>query len=94
MLPHNRTQCCPQFAHLSEYAACGLKNIWKFAADMKADTDAMPDDLKPYMQELSNIILEALIESYAECLRLIPELAYQEITREARLPNHHTEQTY
>lgn len=95
MLPANRTECHPHhLANLREYAISRLKDILDFAEAMKIETDALSDDLKPFGEALTNITMQALIQSYAEGLRLIPKSAYQEITREAQLPTHHTEETY
>jgi hypothetical protein len=91
MLPDNRTQCYLQLPHLSEYAAASRKHIMKIAEDMLADTDTLPDAVKPYGEAMTKFILEVLIESYAETLRLISELGLQEIARTALPPNHQSE---
>jgi hypothetical protein len=90
MTPVVCPQCCPQLAHLREIATSGLKNILDCAEAMKADTDALPDDLKPYGEALSNISMEVLIKNYIECLRFISELGMRDITRLALPPNHQT----
>jgi hypothetical protein len=84
-------KCSPQLAKLREYAACGLKHIMALAEEMKTDTDTLSDDLKPYGEAMTKIIMEVLIESYVESLRLISELSLQEITRAALPPNQQTE---
>jgi hypothetical protein len=74
-------------ATLRAYAASGIKDIMEFAEYMKTVTDTFPDDLKPFGKALTDITLQALIESYFECLMLL-----QEITRAAPAPNHRIEQ--
>jgi hypothetical protein len=84
MLPANRTECCPHLAHLSKYAASGIKHIMDCAEQMKTITDDLPDDLKPFGEALTKFSLEVLSGSYAESLKLFSELGLQEITRAAR----------
>jgi hypothetical protein len=90
MLHDNRIECCPQLAKLREYAASGLKNILDSVEAMKADTDSLPDDLKPYGEAMTKFSMEVLIKSYVERLRLISELGMRDITRAALPPNHQT----
>ena len=91
MLPANVTKCCPHIAHLCGYAACGSKHIMLVAKAMKTDTDTLPDDLKPYGEAMTKIIMEALIKNYAECLQLISEIGIQEITGVSIPPEQQTE---
>jgi hypothetical protein len=91
MRPDNGTQCCPHMVHLYEHAACGLKHIMHLAESLMTDTDTLSDDLKPYGEEITKIIMEVLIESYVERLKLISELGLQEIARAALSPNYQTE---
>jgi pyruvate-formate lyase-activating enzyme len=91
MLPDNRTKCCPHLAQLCEYATCGQKHIMEIAEQMMHETDALPADLKPYGEVLTKFIMEVLIGSYAESLKLISELGLQEITRAVTPPNYQTE---
>jgi hypothetical protein len=82
MLPAHRTECYPHhLANLIGYADTGIKNIVAFATDLQTDSDALPDELKPISQALSDFTLRLLIEFYAEHLSFISERAYQEITR-------------
>jgi hypothetical protein len=91
MLPDNRTECCPHLSHLRDFATSGIKQIMDFAEHMKTCTDNLPDDLKPIGQALAEITMQVLIESYAESLRLIPEMGFQKIAQAAITPKHHTE---
>jgi hypothetical protein len=91
MLPNNTTKCCSHLAQLREYAAAGLKEIMAFAEDMNTYTDTLPDDLKPYGEAMTNIIMEALMKNYVECFQLRHELGLQKIAWEASKPEHQTE---
>ena len=91
MLPDNRTACCLHLATLRENAAAGMKHVMEIAEHMKTDTDALPDDLKPIAQALTDFTIKTLAESLAENLKLISELGLQEITRPANPPTHQTE---
>jgi hypothetical protein len=92
MLRDKRIECCPHLAQLREYAASGLKNILDCAEAMKADTDSLPDDLKPYGEAMTKFSMEVLIKSYVERLRLISELGMWDITRAALPPELQPEQ--
>jgi hypothetical protein len=91
MLPAICPECSPHVAYLRAYAASGIQHILDFAKEMKIVTDNLPDDLKPTGQVLTQIAMQALIESYAETLRLISDLGLQEIIRTAIPPNQQTE---
>jgi hypothetical protein len=91
MLPDNRTECCPHLAHLREIAVSGLKNILDCAEEIKTVTDTLPDDLKPIGQALADFTMQALIESYAETLKLISDLGIQKIAQAGIPPTPHTE---
>jgi hypothetical protein len=90
MLPDTVTNCCPHMALLCGYATYGLRQIMHVAEIMQTDTAKLHDDLKPYGEVLTKIMMEVLIKSHAECLELIAELGIQEITRAALPPNHQT----
>jgi hypothetical protein len=90
MLPDTVTKCCAHMAHLCRYATCGSKHIMLVGEAMKTDTDNLPDDLKPYGEALTKIIMEVLTQTYTECLMCISEQAIQEITQAALPPNHQT----
>jgi hypothetical protein len=91
MLPDTVTTCCLHLAQLCGFAACGLKNILDCAEAMQAETDSLPDDLKPFGEAMTKLIMEVLIENYTACLQLISELGMQEITRAALPPTDQTE---
>jgi hypothetical protein len=82
---------CPYVANLREYARASLKTILEFAEQMDTDIDALPDDLKPTAQVLTEITMRVLIQSYAEGLKLFSDLGLQEICRAALSPEHQTE---
>jgi hypothetical protein len=84
--PHleEQTECCRHLAHLREHATSDIKHIMAVAEYMEAVTDTLSDDLKPTRQALIEITMHALIESYAECLKLISELGLQKIARAAQ----------
>ena len=90
MLPDKRTNYCSHLAYLCEYATCGQKCIMEIAEQMMHETDALPDDLQRYGDALTKLIMEVLIGSYAESLKLISELGLQEIAR-AEIPPPRTE---
>ena len=90
MLPDTVTNCCPHMALLCGYATYGLRQIMSVAESMQTDTAKLHDDLKPYGEVLTKIMMEVLIKSHAECLELIAELGIQEITRAALPPEHQT----
>jgi hypothetical protein len=90
MQPAFCPQCSPHLAHMREIAASGLKTILAFAEEMKTETDALPDDLKPIGEALAEVSLRVLFESYAETLKLISELGQQEIVQAAIQPNQQT----
>jgi hypothetical protein len=92
MLPATRTTYCPHVAHLCEYATCGLKNIMDCAVEMMSKTDALPDDLKPYGEALTKIIMGVLSASYVEHVHLIAELGMRDIAQAALPPEQQTEQ--
>jgi hypothetical protein len=92
MLPDTRTTCCPHMAHLYGFATCGFQHILHAASAMQTDTDSLPDDLKPYGEALTNIIMEVLSKHYVACLRLISELGMRDITQAALLPEQQIEQ--
>jgi hypothetical protein len=58
---------------------------------LQTDIDALPDELKPISQALTDITMRLLIESYAEHLRFISECAYREITQPGIPPKPQTE---
>jgi hypothetical protein len=74
MLPD--TEIYPHLATLGKNAASGVKHILEVAEHLKTITDTLPDDLKPVGQALADITMQALIESYAEWLRLFRELRF------------------
>jgi hypothetical protein len=76
---------------MREIASSGLKNILDCAKEMKTETDTLPDDLKPMAETLTEIIMQVLIESHVEALKLISDLSLQKITQEVIPPTHHTE---
>jgi hypothetical protein len=81
MLPDTRTACQLLLAYHKAYAASGRKHIMEFAEAMKAETDTLPDDLKPLGELLSKIWIQVLTESFAEGLLLFAERGLQEIAR-------------
>lgn len=83
MITNSRAECLPHLARLREFTASGLKNILDYAEEMKTWTDALPDDLKPFGQVLTEMSLQALTESYLESLRLYWEWDLQQITQAA-----------
>jgi hypothetical protein len=91
MLPDTRTMCCPHVAHLCGFAACGFQHIMAVAEHLKTVTDTLPDDLKPIGQALADFTMQALIESYAETLKLISDLGIQKIAQAGIPPTPHTE---
>jgi hypothetical protein len=88
MLPDTTTELNAHFATLRVHAASGLQDILVFAEEMKTKTDTLPDDLKPTVEVLNKICMEALITSFAERLKLISELSFQEMSRTALTPKH------
>jgi hypothetical protein len=98
MLHDKKMKCCPHLAQLCESAICGQKQIIEVAEQMMHDTDALPDDLKPFAELLDKITIEMLIKCFAESLLLSSELGLQEIARTTATsdvavlsPNHQTE---
>jgi hypothetical protein len=86
-------RCSPQMATLREYATSGIKQIMGFTEEMKTKTDSLPDDVKPFAERLNEITLQALVEAFAERLKLISELGLQEIVQAAMPPTYYKNQT-
>jgi hypothetical protein len=84
-------QCSPHLAHMREIAASGLKNMLDCAEEMKTEIDTLPDDLKPFGEALADFIMQVLIESYVETLKLISDLGIQKIAQAGIPPTPHTE---
>jgi hypothetical protein len=91
MLPAICPLCSPHLAHMRELAASGLKNILAFAEEMKAETDTLPDELKPIGEALAEMSIEALTKHYFETLLLISEMGMQKITQAELPPKDNTE---
>jgi hypothetical protein len=87
MLHDNRTKCCSHLASLQAYAVFGRKHIMEVAEQMMHETDALPADLKPLGEAMTQLVIQVLTESYAESLHLIAELGFQEIIQAAQAPN-------
>jgi hypothetical protein len=82
MLPAHRTECYPHhLANLIGYADTSIKHILAFATDLQTDSDALPDELKPISQALSDFTLRLLIGFYAEHLSFISEREFHLRTR-------------